>query len=174
MHDFAGLKAALGLPADRDVLAGIALRPTQEQDALRAAVRDWERQHLEQARAAPDAPSLLERLRTQGCHLGILTRNTRSTALETLDRIGLSDAFAPEDVLGRDSARPKPHPDGVLALLGRWGRAPGESVMVGDYVHDLEAGRSAGAAAIWVDHDGTGHFASHADRVVRSLGELLQ
>ncbi|MEZ4318392.1 MAG: HAD family hydrolase [Myxococcota bacterium] len=173
MHDFAGLKAELGLPADRDVLAGIATRPEAERDGLRAAVRAWEREHIAEARAAEGAAELLASLGARGCRLGVLTRNTRSTALDTLERIGLGRVFTPDDVLGRDSAPPKPHPGGVLALVGRWGASPGHTVMVGDWVHDLEAGRSAGAAAVWIDHHGSGRFAAQADRVVRSLRELM-
>ncbi|MCB9678993.1 MAG: HAD family hydrolase [Alphaproteobacteria bacterium] len=173
MHDFAGLKAQLGLPLDRDVLAGIETRPEAERDGLRVAVRAWEVEHVENARPAPHAGSLLGWLRGAGCEVGILTRNTRATALETLERIGLRQAFAADDVLGRECASPKPSPAGVLALLGRWGTPPERAVVVGDYVHDLEAGRAAGARTIWLDHDGSGRFAGHADRVIRGLGELL-
>jgi HAD superfamily hydrolase (TIGR01509 family) len=173
MHDFAGLKRSLGLPADRDVLGGIALAPPAEQPRLHEAVRAWEREHVANAAAAPGADALLDQLVGRGCRIGILTRNTRETALSTLERIGLLDRFDPVCVLGRDSARPKPAPDGVRALLTRWSAPPDGSVMVGDYVDDLRAGRAAGAAAIWIDHEGTGVAASEASLTVRTLDALL-
>lgn len=172
MHDFAGLKARLGLPVGLDVLAGIATRPESQHASLHAAVKLWEREHVEGARAAPGAVELLDDLGGRGCRLGVLTRNTRATALETLRRIGLSDWFDPLDVLGRDSAPPKPSPVGVRLLLNRWDVEPGAAVMVGDYVDDLRAGRAAGASAVWIDHEGSGRYAADADRVVRTLAEL--
>ena len=173
MHDFGGLKAQLGLPADQDILGGIAAAPAAEQARLLEAVRSWERDHVANAAPDPNAAALLDQLAARGCRLGILTRNTRSTALSTLASIGLLDRFDPEAVLGRDSAAPKPAPDGVIALLARWEAPPSTAVIVGDYVDDLRAGRTAGTAAVWLDHDGTGESSAEADRTIRALGELL-
>jgi HAD superfamily hydrolase (TIGR01509 family) len=174
MHDFAGLKARLGLPTDRAVLEGIALRPEAERAALLEAVDDWEIALADAARAAPDTRPLLEALTARQARLGVLTRNTRETALRTLRAAGLAGYFADADVLGRDCALPKPSPDGVLRLLGRWEAEPADAVVVGDYVFDLRAGRAAGAATVWIDRAGAGTWASEADRVVTSFDELLQ
>ena len=46
---------------------------------------------------------------------------------------------------------------------------PEDAVMVGDYLFDLEAGRSAGTATVLVDSDGTRPWHHLADRVVQSL-----
>ena len=173
MHDFTALKATLGLPTDRDVLAGIASRPAAERPALNAAVAQWERDHLADARPAPGAARLLDAVAAAGQHRGVLTRNTRATALATLSAIDLRDRFDDADVVGRQCARPKPDPAGILRLLGAWGVVAGEAVMVGDHVHDLQAARAAGVHAVWIDHGGSGRFAAQADRVVLDLAELL-
>ncbi len=172
MHDFSALKVELGLPPDRDILGGISLAPATEQGRLREAVRAWEREHVRSAVAAPGAMALLDRLLERRCRVGILTRNTRATALSTLERIGLIDRFDPVCVLGRDSAAPKPAPDGVLALLRRWNARAHGAVMVGDYVDDLRAGRAAGASAVWIDHDRTGLSSSEADVTIHGLDAL--
>lgn len=171
IHDFAGLKRQLGLPPDLQVLAGIAGRPPEQRPALLEAVRAWEVEHLERARAAPGAHALLAFLR--GRPVGIVTRNTRESALHTLEKIGLRDCFDERFVIGRDDATPKPSPEGVRALLTAWGEAPEQACMVGDHVDDLRAGRGAGTWAIWVDHAGDGRFSTEADRTVRSLDELI-
>ncbi|MEO0601037.1 MAG: HAD-IA family hydrolase [Myxococcota bacterium] len=172
-HDFAAIKAELGLPPDRDVLSGIRTQPEADRPALLKAVRDWEADHLDRARPARGATELLDRLADAGLPVGIVTRNTRVTARATLDVIGLAHHFPEGVVYGRDDAMPKPAPDAVLALLERFDVSAARAVMIGDHDHDLLAGRAAGATAVWVDPDGTGEFASSADVVVRGLDELL-
>jgi phosphoglycolate phosphatase-like HAD superfamily hydrolase len=58
-------------------------------------------------------------------------------------------------------------------LLSLWGVDGKETVMVGDYLFDLVAGREAGAATIYVDPSGHFPYAEHADICVGGLGELL-
>lgn len=173
MHDFAAIKTRLGLPPDRDVLAGVATRPEHERPALLEAVRAWEREHLARAEPAPGASELLERVSAQGHPTGIVTRNTRVTALATLEQIGLADYFPEEVVFGRDDAAPKPAPDAVIALLERFSVPAARAVMVGDHEHDLLAARAAGVHAVWLDPDDTGVFSHHADTVIRGLDALL-
>jgi HAD superfamily hydrolase (TIGR01509 family) len=173
MHDFAALKAELGLPPDRAVLEGIADRLAPQQPALLQAVHDWEVDLADAARAAAGTRPLLEALASRGTRLGVLTRNTRETALRTLRAAGLLDLFDPVDVLGRDCAPAKPDPAGVRRILERWQARPTDAVMVGDYVFDLQAGRAAGTATVWVDRDHQGTWVHEADVVVTRLDELL-
>jgi phosphoglycolate phosphatase-like HAD superfamily hydrolase len=44
--------------------------------------------------------------------------------------------------------------------------------MVGDYLFDLQAGRAAGTATIYLDPTGRFPYAEHADLRARSLKEL--
>ena len=94
---------------------------------------------------------LVRELAGRGYRLGILTRNARELAHITLEAIGLADCFAASDVLGRDDAKPKPDPDGLLKLAAAWDVAPGEMVMVGDYRFDLDCGRAAGTRTVLVN-----------------------
>jgi HAD superfamily hydrolase (TIGR01509 family) len=171
-HDFAGIKRRLGLPPDLAILEAIALRPASEQAELLERVHAWEAELADSARAAPGAAALLGRLRDEGRRLGVVTRNSRATALRTLAAAGLRAFLSDEDVVGRDEAAPKPAPDGLRLLLARWNADPGDAVMVGDFRFDLEAARAAGVSAIWVDLEGDGRFDALAWRVIRSLEEL--
>ena len=170
MHDFAGFKRSVGLPVALDILEGIAQAPPAEQPALHAAVVAWERSLVEGARAAPGAEALLASLSGP---VGIVTRNTKESALRTLEVIGLRHWFVDEDVLGRRCAEPKPSPEPIHRLLTRWSVDPAGAVMVGDHVDDLRSGRAAGTATVWMHH-GEGAPPSEADRVVRSLRELIE
>lgn len=172
-HDFAALKRELGLEPGLDILGGIARLPEALRGAAHERVRAWEVEHIERSQLAPGARELLDGLREAGTALGILTRNTRSSALHTLEVIGLTDVFAAGDVLGRTCAAPKPSPAGVERLLGRWGITPARATFVGDHLDDLRAGRTAGTRTVWVDHRGDGRFSHAADRTVRSLREMI-
>ena len=171
-HDFPALKRELGLPPDGGVLEGIAELEPSARGAAEARVAAWEREHAERATLAPDVRPLLDELVERGARLGVLTRNLRELALLTLERCGLSSYFDAVDVLGREESLPKPDPDGVLRLLARWGARAQDAVMVGDHLHDLAAGRAAGAHVVYVDRRGTAEFSEHADRSVRGLDEL--
>jgi AHBA synthesis associated protein len=97
-------------------------------------------------------PLMLEQLREAGITTAIATGKSGERAREVLDVVGLLPLL--DAVVGSDEVpRPKPAPDIVLeGLLRLGGAAPGDAVMVGDAVIDLQAGRAAGtatAAALW-------------------------
>jgi len=45
--------------------------------------------------------------------------------------------------------------------------------MVGDYIHDLDAGINAGAATVYIDTSGAFQFRDSADVCVQQLSELI-
>lgn len=171
-HDYAAWKRALGLPPGLAVLEGLATLPPAARAVAEARLDALEREHAARAAAIAGAEATLAALSGR-VRLGILTRNTRATALTALAGAGLARFFDPADVLGRDEAAPKPAPDGVLLLLARWGAAPRRAAMVGDVRFDLEAGRAAGVWAIGFDPAATGALAPWADHVVTALPELV-
>jgi len=173
VHDFAALRRTLGLAPDAPLLEDLDSMPAVEADRIRTGIAQWEWEAAEHAVAAADALCLLKALLAESRTVGILTRNRRDIAFRTLEVAGLSAYFAADDVLGRDEARPKPAPDGIEYLLNRWEAAPEETVMVGDYVHDLRAGRAAGTATVYIDRKGEGRWNQWADVVVRGLDALI-
>ena len=69
-------------------------------------------------------------------------------------------------------AAPKPHPEGIEKLLAAWESGPDETVMVGDYLFDLQVGRAAGTATIHVDSSCAFRWPELADLSVATLEEL--
>lgn len=173
MHDFATMRLALGLPPDQPILEGIAARPPEEAAVLRQRLEQIEVEIALAAVARPGAHDLLAGLARQGARLGILTRNSLQNARITLRACGLLDFFKPACILGREAAAPKPDPDGILRLLAHWQARPEEAVMVGDGLFDVQAGRRAGAATVYIGLDGDGRWAEHADVRVANLSDLL-
>jgi len=159
-HDFALFKADNGLPPDRPILEVLREWPEAEAEVVYARLNAWEEGIARQAVAAEDAVRLLEHLRDAGCVLGVLTRNSRRVATLTLQAAGLSGFFSPRAVLGRDDATPKPSPAGILHLLAHWRAEPEDTVMVGDYQFDLEAGQAAGVSTVLIDRFGDRNWKS--------------
>lgn len=174
MHDFDAFRASNGLPPDVPILEALDAMSGPEAAALHLSLVGWERDVAGQSLPQPGARELLEALASRGARMGILTRNTKPVALETLAAAQLDSFFDERLVIGRDEAPPKPDPGGVLALLHGWGAPAEDAVMVGDYVFDLQAGRRAGAYTVYIDPDGEFPHADEADRCVRELTALLE
>ncbi|MEE4102318.1 HAD family hydrolase [Pseudomonas viridiflava] len=151
VHDFPAIKRELGIPQDADILGHLAALPAAESAAKHAWLLEHERELALGSLPADGAVELVRELAARGYRLGILTRNARELAHITLEAIGLADCFAVDDVLGRDEATPKPHPAGLLKLARAWEVEPKKMVMIGDYRHDLDCGRAAGAKTILVN-----------------------
>ena len=151
VHDFPAIKRELGIPQDADILGHLAALPAAESAAKHAWLLEHERELALGSLPADGAVDLVRELAARGYRLGILTRNARELAHITLEAIGLADCFAVDDVLGRDEATPKPHPAGLLKLASAWDVEPKKMVMIGDYRHDLDCGRAAGAKTILVN-----------------------
>jgi AHBA synthesis associated protein len=111
----------------------------------------FSRQLVHRVQPCPGARELLDELRAAGVRLAVATGKTRDRADHVLDAVGMLDAL--DAVCGSDEvANGKPAPDLVELALDRIGMAPDQSIMVGDSVLDLQAGRAAGtrvAAALW-------------------------
>lgn len=175
-HDFAGFKKANGIPPSQDLLTAANERSAAGRLQLLAAIGEWEADVAAAAVAQEDAHALLTALAARGCNLGVVTRNTREHALTTLRASGLLPFFADERViLGRDCAPPKPSPDALLVLLKHWSVPAAHAVMVGDWVHDVRAGRRAGCTTVLVERTSTAQaeWLADCDHVTTDLRTLL-
>ncbi|MBB6572693.1 HAD superfamily hydrolase (TIGR01549 family) [Xanthomonas arboricola] len=154
VHDFALIRRALEIPPEADILHHLASLPAEQAAAKHAWLLEHERELAQAAQPAPGAVALVRALQTAGCRLGMLTRNARALAQVTLQAIGLHDAFAWDDIVGRDEAAPKPAPDGLQYFAQRWAVEGTALVMVGDHHNDLACGRAVGACTVLVNTPG--------------------
>ncbi|WP_439154775.1 HAD family hydrolase [Yoonia sp.] len=112
-------------------------------------------------------------LRARGLHLGIATNDAEAPARKHLERAGVDAHF--DFIAGYDSGHgAKPGPGQLLAFATLTGVDPVQCVMVGDSLHDLDAGRAAGMRTIGVL---TGpaqrpELAPHADVVLDTIAEI--
>jgi len=171
-HDFGAIRTELGLPQGRPILEQISEMPEARAKEILARLDGIEMEIARRARPHPGARELLEALTRRGVRLGIVTRNSHAIALETLHRCGLAGFFRPEFILGRDACNPKPSPDGIRRLLEMWKASPAEAVMVGDYLFDIQSGREAGTATIYVGEAEKNEWSAGADARAADLHEV--
>jgi phosphoglycolate phosphatase-like HAD superfamily hydrolase len=120
------------------------------------------------------ASELLQKLHDGGRQLAILTRNTMPVVEQTLQACKIDHFFPLDHILDRDSCIPKPSPDGVKRLLNFWQADADDTVMVGDYLYDLEAGKGAGVATVHLDTRGNVDWSEFTDIRVEELGEIIE
>lgn len=171
-HDFDAIREELGLPFGLPILESLAKLPDAESAPLHRRLDEIELEVAERSESAEGAAKLLEVLLSQGAQIGILTRNNASNIHVTLKAAGLLHYFAEDDLLSRDCALPKPAPDGIYHLLKNWQATADDAVMVGDYIHDLHAGRNAKTATVYLDVSSQFPFKDSADLCVSHLSEL--
>ncbi len=170
--DFAALRRALDIPPTADIIGHIDALPAHQAATQHRKLAELELDYARKAQPQPGAFELLDALRARGAQLGILTRNSVENAEVTLKACGLREFFSDACILGRESAEPKPSPAGVLSLLAHWKSTPKQAVMCGDFRFDLEAGRSANTAAVYVDIVDENLWTELADHRVCTLDQL--
>jgi len=119
---------------------------------------------------------VLDRLKTEGRRLGIVTAKRRKT-------VDLAFAILPLEryfdtvVTSEQTEHHKPHPEPVLTALERLGSKPEQAAFVGDSPFDMGAGRAAGVFTVAVSwgkiHPVERLRETGADAVVHSPEELI-
>ena len=122
---------------------------------------------------AVDLPAVLGALKARGLVLGLATNDTEAPARQHLADAGVLELF--DFVAGCDSGwGGKPAPGQLMAFVAQGGFSPDRVAMVGDSLHDLDAGRAAGmhAVAVLTGIATADDLAPHADVVLRDIGGL--
>ncbi|MCF7955827.1 MAG: HAD-IA family hydrolase, partial [Phycisphaerae bacterium] len=117
------------------------------------------------------AKETLDELNRSSIPVGILTRNKRSNVIVVEKKHGLHfDA-----ICAREDGPVKPDAFGVLYLCKLFGCQPAESLVVGDFVHDLMSAKAAGAISVLIKtHQNADDFKEYADFSIPTLDTVLQ
>ncbi len=122
---------------------------------------------------AVDLTAVLGGLRARGLKLGLATNDTEAPARAHLAAAGVIELF--DFVAGCDSGwGGKPAPGQLLAFVQACGLSPDRVAMVGDSLHDLDAGGAAGMlrVAVLTGIATAADLAAHADVLLPDISHL--
>lgn len=170
--DFDKIREEMGLQLDcTDILSALdEMEPARKKKAYSILAR-YETHAARNARLNEGVTEVLVELRQRKMPIGLLTRNTRENTLYVAGRYQLSfDA-----IIARQDGPAKPDAYGVIELCRRFNSLPAETIVVGDFLHDLLSARNAGAIAVLIEtHPKAEQYKRYADHSISSIRELLE
>ena len=166
--DFNRIKQELGI-VEGDIAEIIDSWPEPRRTLGWKLIEKYEQEASENNQLQPDALEVLSRFASGRIRLGIITRNTMES-VEKLLKTKLTVAF--DIILTREFPQMKPSPEPVFYILEKWNMAPDECLMVGDYIHDIQAANAAGAVSCYYKNTHGGDYDREADYTVKSFKEL--
>jgi len=166
--DFDAIRAEIGLPPGTTILEAMDTLSEAERARAGAILDRHEAEAADRRRLMPGAGELLDWLRARGIRTAVLTRNSRRSVERACRRHGL--AF--DAVVAREDHLPKPSPVGVRHLMSTLGTEPEETIVVGDFRFDVEAGAAAGCRTIALVSDPRPAWASEATWIAADLAEV--
>jgi HAD superfamily hydrolase (TIGR01509 family) len=166
--DFTRLRRQLNL-LEGDILKWLTTLPLEEHRQALHIIDTFEQDGVENVEWNDGAQETLATVRAMGLPTAIVTRNSRASLLAVCQKLDIIvDVF-----VAREDAPPKPDP-ACLHHAARQLNVPIEHlVMVGDYRHDTDAGRAAGARTVLLTNSRTPSWEVEADLVIERLTELL-
>ena len=166
--DFTRLRQQLNLP-EGDILQWLeGLSPHRRNEATQI-IETFEQDGVENVTWNNGAQETVEAVRALGLPTAIVTRNSRTSLLAVCERLGI----AVDQLVAREDAPPKPPPACLQYAAEKLAVPIGQLVMVGDYRHDTEAGKAAGAMTVLLTNGKTPTWTVSADLVIEQLSELL-
>lgn len=165
-------RSVIGLSLD----LAIARLLDREPDPEIAALTDRYKSHFVALRAAPDfsehlyegiAELIAELSARTDLLLGMVTGKSRRGVRAVIETHGFGDAF--HTIRTADDCPSKPHPAMVLECCGEAGVDPGDAIVVGDAIYDMQMARAAKAAGIGVSWG----YGAPDDLVANGAGGIL-
>jgi phosphoglycolate phosphatase len=126
------------------------------------------------SRPYPGAMKALRVLSARGLQLAVCTNKPSAFVRPLLEHFGMARYFS-LSIGADDLPQKKPHPAPLLHIADAFGLTPGQCLMVGDSVNDVEAARAARmpVAAVSYGYNHGGPIAdAQPDVVIDSLAEL--
>ena len=169
--DFRIIRSEIGIsPHAADILGEIAKMSPEQQARAHRILFEHEQYAAKNSRLNKGASAVMNRLKAMGLPIGLLTRNTMDNVRLVAETHGLEfDAM-----LDRHSGPAKPDGYGVRTLCETFGALPGRTLVVGDFLHDLQAATHAGAIAVLLKtHPQADEFQAFADYSICHLEEIF-
>jgi HAD superfamily hydrolase (TIGR01549 family) len=170
--DFDAIREEMGLDGNcGPILEAMQKMSPRQRKRAEKILHYHEQRAVIESKLNDGAKKTLESLRNAKIKIGILTRNKRRNALAIAQKHGLQfDA-----VVDRDDGPVKPDVFGVLRICEKFSVRPEETLMVGDYLFDLQCARAAGAIAVLLtNHERADEFAEYADFCIETIDQIIE
>ncbi len=165
--DFDQIKREIG--TDMTILEYRAKADPAEQQRVDRILAEHEARAAETCTYCTGAWELLEFLKQHDVRTALLTRNSRRTIERVSERLGMGfDA-----TLSREESEPKPSPKPIRQLCETLDVAPARTLMVGDFLYDMQAAERAGAMTLLVHSQHRHKFDYDADFEVETLHDAI-
>jgi HAD superfamily hydrolase (TIGR01549 family) len=170
--DFDMIRAEMGLTReDGPVWEAMAKMPADRRKELEAILHYHEQKGVDESQLNAGAKETLDWLKKRSIKIGILTRNQAKNAWAIAEKHNVTF----DEVLGREDGPIKPNCYGVLELCRRFAVEPNETLMVGDYLFDVQCANEAGAVSVLLaNHEQADEFAAHADFAIDRIDEIIE
>jgi phosphoglycolate phosphatase len=151
--------------------------PTNAEDFYQKAhdiLHEVEMKAAERGKLIPGTEATLKSLKQRGIKIGIITRNCEDAVRKVFPNL---DDFCDVFVSRNSVKKVKPHPDHLTFAMESLKTSGEESVMVGDHVIDIQAGKGVGMKTIGVL---TGRIKKEefekagADYILRDVSEMIK
>ena len=169
--DFNQIRAEMGLNENLiGVLEALETLSPQERTKAEAVLHKHEKYAAENSCLNHNAAEVLDKLRQDGYPIGILTRNTMENALMVCRKHNL--VF--DAIIDRNSGPAKPDGFGIRTLCERFGGQPCQTLVIGDFLHDMQAANNAGAVSVLLKtHTDADKFEALADYSILHLEQIF-
>ena len=165
--DFSAMRKEIGI-AGGDLAHEIERLPPADNRKAWAVIERHEEEALARMELQEGGQEFVAQCRQQEIKLGIVTRNKR----RSVDHLCQKYALTFDAVITREFPHLKPHPAPILRVLEIVRVEPCDALMIGDYLHDIEAGRAAGTKTCFFQNPGSPDYGAGADFRVSSMAEL--
>ena len=166
--DFTRLRQQLELP-EGDILQWLATLPSARRVEAAQIIEDFEQDGVENVAWNDSAQETVEAVRALGLPMAIVTRNSRASLLAVCQRLNI----IVDQLVARDDAPPKPNPACLHYTAEKLAVPIAHVLMVGDYRHDMDAGRAAGTLTALLTNGKTPTWPVAADLIIERLSDLL-
>lgn len=151
--DFSVIKKIIGCPEETPALEFIeSISDPQKRSEAFDELNRFENQAAANSEPNPGAENLVKTIHSNGLPMGLITRNSMDSIKKALKNFNDIDLDYFDVVITRDDpVKPKPDPAGILLAARRLNIDPRHIMMVGDFVFDIDAGRTAGTLTALLD-----------------------
>lgn len=177
--DFSIIRRRIGCPDGQPILEFIEKTSNLiQREEMTRKLDEFEAEAA--ARSVPNsgAEEMIQFLKERGIKIAVITRNTLPSVLRSLENFKHTTLDDFDFLLTREEdVQPKPSPDGVYLAARKLGVSQAESMLVGDFIFDLEAGKNASVKTVWLKNPFVTpdeRYFNASDYVVSSMEELKQ